>query len=319
MTSNHLPYNNILIIGGTGFIGWNLLQTQIQSSSRFTILSRTPPKLNNKKSANTPNFQHVIGTVTNRSLISKLVKSHELIIYLAGAGPLPSINKPQLDLKTTCLGALNLLETAKKLNPACRLVFTGSVHEKPLHQNAPTFSPPYAIHRHTLTNYLKYYRQSSDIKITSVLFHSLYGPHPLPEPQHYNIINHFIDQALRDNALTIYGDGKQEMSITYIEDALEAMINIINNPPPNHIQTEIYSDQFYSINHIVKEILSITGQGSVKYIPWPKKFDTYTPPIHSKSSSHPQHRITPTTPLISGLRKTINIQHALHQHIKTTE
>ena len=128
MLKNHM---NILILGGAGFLGNNLVRRCLQNvKNKITVVDSLEPKLN-------PNFQYlkevvskiifIKGDIRNKDLMARVIRNQDVIFNCAGQTSHPlSLKDPLFDAKINCLGNLIILEAVRKYNKKAKLIYTSS-------------------------------------------------------------------------------------------------------------------------------------------------------------------------------------------------
>ena len=116
MDSKVFDNKNILIVGGTGFIGQSLVRAIDSDSAKVTVLSRQTNIYRGLLRSKKTKITSIKGDVADLRLIKRLVKGKDVILNFAGGGKLESMEDPFSDLKTTCIGSLNILYACKKYN-----------------------------------------------------------------------------------------------------------------------------------------------------------------------------------------------------------
>ena len=271
---------NILILGGAGFIGTNLVRTFLQKSKyHLTVVDSLDPvfksSLDNLKDV-LNKITFVKGDIRNRLLMAKVVKNQQAIINCAAQTSHPlSLKNPLVDAEINCLGNLTVLEAVKDHNPSTKFVYVSSstligkavgetVDEK--HGEKPL--DIYSANKGVAEKYCYIYHKVYGLKTVSLRFSNIYGPYGKSSPD-FGFINYFINCAFRNKEIPIYGNGEQTRNVMYVEDVCELLYKSI-------FLDNIYGDSYfavhrehYSILEIAKTIVSIFGKGKIKKIPWP--------------------------------------------------
>lgn len=269
----------VLVIGGTGFLGDNLVKRLIKTNSSITIVSKSRVSGKTKTCYLSEQIKYIKGNVSNTRFIDKIIKTQDVIFNFAGHGPLIGFENPVLDLKTVCKGTLNILESCRKQNPNCRIILMssqldfGKVKEKKVdenHDNKP--NTIYGTHRLVVTNYSKIYSDLYGLNTTVLRFSNVYGPHPMPAPKKYNIVNYFIDRALKNQTIFIYGDGQQIRDYLYVDDAINALLKAAKLSKISGQVFNLGTGKPTKFIEMANLIVRIIGKGRVKKIPWPKEY-----------------------------------------------
>ena len=271
---------NILILGGAGFIGTNLVKMSLQKGKHhLTVVDSLDPlfksNLNNlKKDLNKITF--IKGDIRNKKLMAKIVKNQEAIINCAAQTSHPlSLKNPLVDVEINCLGTLTVLEAIKEYNPAAKFIYVSSstligkavsetVDEK--HSERPL--DIYSANKGVAEKYCYIYHRVYGLKTVSLRFSNVYGPYGKNSPD-FGFINYFINRAYNNKEIPIYGSGEQIRNVMYVEDVCELLYKSIFL---NTIYGDVYfavHREHYSILEIAKTIISVFDKGKIKKIPWP--------------------------------------------------
>ncbi len=271
---------NILILGGAGFLGNNLVRKCLEKGKNNIVVvdslePRLKSNLNNLKEV-LPRITFIKGDIRDQKLMDKVVKNQHIIFNCAGQTSHPlSLEDPFFDVEINCLGNLTVLEAVKKNNKKARLIYTSSstligkaigetVDEK--HGEKPL--DIYSANKGIVEKYYYIYSKVYGLNTLSLRFANLYGPYGKPSPD-FGFINYFIDLAHCNKEIPIYGNGSQMRNVMYAEDAADLLYRCA-------LKKDIFNDVYfavhrehYSILQIAKQIISVFGKGKIKKIPWP--------------------------------------------------
>lgn len=312
----------VLITGGAGFIGSHLCESLIKKGYRVICLDNLfSGSLDNIQTLlQNPNFKFVKEDVRNKGVVSDLVKKVDVIYHLAAVvGVSMVVNYPLEDISVNIEGTSNLAKAAFN-NGKKKVIFTSSseVYGKnasiPLKEDstASIFGPTTvtrwaygmtkSIGEHILLGYAE-----NGLPATILRYFNTYGPRGINK-KYANVIPQFINQALAGEDITIYGNGKQTRSFTYISDCVRATVAADENSVNEIIN--IGSDRQTSIKRLALLIKKITASKSkITYIPkekvFKKKFED--PQIRRPSIEKAKELLgfTPKYTLKQGLRKTV--------------
>jgi UDP-glucose 4-epimerase len=221
---------SVLVLGGTGFIGSNLIQGLLAKGYQVTSLSRTKVSINDAGN-------YLFGDITDSKLMRKLVgQNYDLIYHCAGFSGVGTEKNPQDSKKINVESLKKLFDLILKLSPETRVVMCGSrleygkVDKIPVSENQST-KPigVYGKHKLRASKLAMDFSTNRGLKVTILRISNIYGPHREFSFNHYNVINHFIDMAREGKNLTIFGDGEQLRDYLYIGDLIELMILVGEN------------------------------------------------------------------------------------------
>ena len=225
----------ILITGGAGFIGSHLCEKLLDNGDYVICLDNffTGSKKNIEHLLSNPNFELV-----EHDIINPYDNKVDEIYNLACPASPPHYQQDSVKtMKTSVLGIINMLELAKKNNAKILQASTSEVYGDPLvHPQVETYwgnVNPIGIRscydegkRCAETLMMDYHRQHGvDIRIIRIF--NTYGPNM--NPQDGRVVSNFIIQALKNENITIYGNGSQTRSFCYISDLVDGIIKMMNN------------------------------------------------------------------------------------------
>lgn len=266
----------VLIFGGLGFMGINLVHRLWERGDQVTIFSNVPPREDLKKLG----INVSVGDIRNKSEVEWAVTSQDIIFNLAGrSGQVDFLKNPILDLEVNCNGVLNILESVKEKNPEARVIFPGSrlqfgkskylpVDEK--HPMEPTSI--YGLHKLLGEKYHLLFQKIHGLKTFVLRFSNPYGPHQKNGTEAYNFFNLFIDKAMNGETLTVFGEGSQLRDYIYIDDLVDSLIAAAELEDYGEGVLNIGSGEGTKFADMVRVVVEVVGKGAVESIPWPAYF-----------------------------------------------
>ena len=258
----------ILVTGGAGFLGSHLCDKLLAEGNQVICLDNffSGHKRNIAHLIPLPNFELLVQDVT-----SPLQLSVDEIYNLAcPASPRLYQSFPIETFKTSILGALNLLELAKKTGAKIFQASTSEVYGDPqLHPQSESYfgnvNPigPRACYdegkRGAETLFFDYHRQHQvEIKVMRIF--NTYGPRMSATDG--RVVSNLILQALQGEALTVVGDGKQTRSFCFVDDTIDAMWRLMNSPRTLTGPINVGNPSECTILDLASLILDLTGSKS---------------------------------------------------------
>jgi len=223
--------NNVLVTGGAGFIGSNLVRTLINMNvSRIIVID----DLSNGSIENIPSSDKVSFYQLNisdyKQLSSRIRDEIDLIFHLAAVTSLEeSINNPFKTFNTNVVGTLNLLETMRKRDVS-GIIYSSSVavYGEPKYLPIDETHPldPINFYGYTKLKGEELIREFSDLyglRYVILRYFNVYGPR-MKGGQYAGVIYKFVSSLLRNDNPVIYGDGLQTRDFIYVEDVIDANI-----------------------------------------------------------------------------------------------
>jgi UDP-glucose 4-epimerase len=227
-----IPIENarVLVTGGAGFIGANLVRRLLREGARVTVLD----DLFTGRIENLPRkgFEFVKGSVCEPAIVEKLVAEAEVIFHAAARNIVVSTRNPREDFETNIGGTLNMLLAARATNGRVkRLVYTSStsVYGNPRYlpineDDHLSLLTPYAVSKLGGENYCQAFFESYGVPTTAVRYSNVFGPGQDPSNPYCGVVAKFIELLFAGQAPVIHGDGNQTRDFTYIDDAVEATV-----------------------------------------------------------------------------------------------
>jgi UDP-glucose 4-epimerase len=308
---------NILIMGGAGFLGTNLVYRSLnEPGANITVMDSLDPHLyaTTKNLMEVWNKIHFVrGDMRDETLLAEIVQGKDLIFNCAAQTSHPlSIQYPLLDADINCIGNLKLLETVRLLNKDAVVVYASSstVIGKALHEvvDEDHWERPleiYSANKGVAEKYYRIYHSIHDLKTVVLRFANLYGPFGKGYPE-FGFINYFIHLARLNQEIKIFGSGEQIRNVMYVDDATEVMWKAAQEPK---LFGETYfatGSEHLNVRDIAKTIVTVFQRGSVTHIEWPEE-RLRMEIEHVKFSSARLQNITgwkPHLDFVSGLQKT---------------
>lgn len=262
-----------LILGSTGFIGSHLMEKLISKNQH--VVSFSTSAIRNSK------IEHVQADLRNTPVLAKLIKRKPDVIYcLAGiSGQMYTDDNPKISWDVNVRAYIDFLDVVVRYSPSSRVIISstrleyGQPRYLPVNEDHPIQPVSlYGISKHIISDYSQYLFRKFGIPIVILRSSNPYGPHSMSKNTHYNVINYFIDQAKRDEFLTVYGKGQQRRDYLYIEDLINAFLTVANNKKAIGNVYNIGSGQGQSLVSVAKLIIKLARKGKLKFINWPPEY-----------------------------------------------
>lgn len=257
----------ILVTGGAGFLGSHLCDRLIKQGDEVICLDNfyTGRKQNIEHNLNNPKFE-----LYRHDVVDPFKFEVEQIYNLAcPASPVHYQHNPIKTVKTSVMGAINVLGLAKRIDARILQASTSEVYGDPeVHPQPENYrgnvNPigPRACYdegkRCAETLFFDYHRQNNvDIRVIRIF--NTYGPRMMPNDG--RVVSNFIVQALKGEDITVYGDGQQTRSFCYVDDLIDIMIEMMNQdafvgPVNTGNRTE------FTVSKLAEIIIKITNSNS---------------------------------------------------------
>ncbi|MDF2849932.1 MAG: NAD-dependent dehydratase [Sphingobacterium multivorum] len=300
----------ILVSGGAGFIGSHLCERLLKDGNEVICMDNffTGDKSNIVHLLQNPYFELVRHDVTEPFL----AEIDEIYNLACPASPVHYQYNPIKTIKTSVMGAINMLGLAKRVNARILQASTSEVYGDP--QVHPQYESywgnvnPVGIRscydegkRCAETLFMDYHRQHH-VAIKIVRIFNTYGPRM--HPQDGRVVSNFIMQALQNKDITIYGEGNQTRSFQYVDDLVEGMIRMMATEKSFIGPLNIGNPNEFTILQLAEQVILQTGsKAKIKFLPLPQDDPQQRKPdikLAKKSLDW-----SPTVQLEEGLSKTI--------------
>jgi len=300
----------ILVSGGAGFIGSHLCERLLKDGNEVICMDNffTGDKSNIVHLLQNPYFELVRHDVTEPFL----AEIDEIYNLACPASPVHYQYDPIKTIKTSVMGAINMLGLAKRVNARILQASTSEVYGDPKQHPQNEFYwgnvNPIGVRscydegkRCAETLFMDYHRQHH-VAIKIVRIFNTYGPRM--HPQDGRVVSNFIMQALQNKDITIYGEGNQTRSFQYVDDLVEGMIRMMGSDPSLIGPVNIGNPQEFTIVQLAKQVIAQTeSKSQIKFLPLPQDDPRQRKPDISLAEQKLDW--SPEVPLQDGLSKTI--------------
>ena len=275
----------ILVTGGAGFIGSHLTDRLLIDGYQIKVLddSSTGRAENLIQYKNSSNFEYIDGSVLNQKLLESVVKDVDYIFHLAAAvGVFNIVNHPLASLVTNIRGTENILEAALTKNIPVFLSSSSEVYGKNTSDSlkesddrilgSPTtlrwsYSEAKAIDE---TLAFAYWTEKK-LPTRIVRFFNTVGPRQVGA--YGMVIPRFVAMALKNEPITIYGNGEQTRCFGHVYDVIDAVVSVAFSDKTIGKVINIGNNFEISMNDLAKKIVEETGSKSeIKYIPYAEAY-----------------------------------------------
>ena len=302
---------NIVITGGSGFVGSYLCEKLINDGHEVIVIDNllTGSTENIKNLMDNENFSFVEHDVQDHIEIEN--KVDYVLHFASAASPKAYTEHPVNTLKAGSVGTINTLGLAKKHNAEYLLASTSEVYGDPLisPQNEEYWGNVNPNGERSMYDEAKRfaeaavatYSRSYDLKTKIVRIFNTYGPRM--QLNDGRVVTNFITQALRNENITIYGDGSQTRSFSYVEDTVAGIISLMNSS--EYDVFNIGNPTEMTVGELAEKIIELTDSTSeIKYLELPNDDPKQRKPDITKAKT--KLNWEPKVNLDEGLAKTIS-------------
>jgi len=303
--------SKILVTGGAGFLGSHLCDALLKQNHDVICLDNffTGSKENISQHLKNPRFELI-----RHDVIEPILLEVDQIYHLAcPASPIHYQYNPIKTTKTSVMGSINMLGLAKRVKCPILLASTSEVYGDPqVHPQKEDYwgyVNPIGIRscydegkRVAETLFFDYYREAH-VAIRVARIFNTYGPRMAEHDG--RVVSNFIVQALKNEPITLYGDGSQTRSFCYVDDLIDGLMRLMNNSSHFVGPVNIGNPNEFTILELAKKVIELTGSKStLVYNPLPSD----DPKVRQPDISLAQAKLgwTPQIQLNQGLEETIN-------------
>ena len=301
----------ILVTGGAGFIGSHLCERLLQEGNEVICLDNffTGSKENIIHLLNNPYFELVRHDVTS----PYYAEVNQIFNLACPASPVHYQYNPIKTIKTSVMGAINMLGLAKRVRATILQASTSEVYGDPQihpqHEGYWGHVNPIGIRscydegkRCAETLFMDYHTQNN-VAIKIVRIFNTYGPRM--HPNDGRVVSNFIVQALKNEPITIYGNGNQTRSFQYVDDLVEGMIRMMNTENNITGPINIGNPGEFTILELAQKVIALTDSKSeIIYMPLPQDDPMQRKPDIRRAKEQ-LNGWEPNYNLETGLQKTI--------------
>ena len=266
----------ILVTGGAGFLGSHLCERLLKEGNEVICLDNyfTGQKQNIVHLLDNPYFEMIRHDVT----MPFFIEVDQIYNLACPASPIHYQYNPIKTIKTSVMGAINMLGLAKRIRARILQASTSEVNGYPIeHPQTEAYwgnVNPIGLRacydegkRCAEALFMNYHRQN-DVDIKIIRIFNTYGPRM--HPNDGRVVSNFIMQALQGEDITVYGDGSQTRSFCYVDDLLEGMIRMMNTPQEFIGPVNVGNPNEFTILELAQEVIALTNSKSkIIYQPLP--------------------------------------------------
>jgi UDP-glucose 4-epimerase len=273
----------ILITGGAGFIGSHLADYYLARNDDVVLLDNLSTGSRKNLEGAKSNCKLVDGDIRNPQIVNELIANSDLVLHMAAAlGVSTILNNPIESISTNIHGSETVMLAAAKYKKRIIIASTSEIYGKnpkqPLNENDDrvignpqnirwSYSDAKAIEEATATALYK----SQGLKVTTVRFFNTVGPRQTG--QYGMVVPRFIQSALSNEDIQVYGDGNQTRVFCHVSDAITAVVKLADSDSTIGDVYNVGGEGEISINGLAEQIISITGAKSkINHIPYDQAY-----------------------------------------------
>jgi UDP-glucuronate decarboxylase len=300
----------VLVTGGAGFLGSHLVEKLLAQGHDVTCAD-------NYFTGDKGNIAHLIGNpyfevIRHDITMPLFIEVDEIYNLACPASPIHYQFNPIKTIKTSVMGAINMLGLAKRVKAKILQASTSEVYGDPEihpqtegywgHVNPIGLRACYDEGKRCAEALFMNYHLQNRVRIKIMRIFNTYGPRM--HPNDGRVVSNFIVQALQNKDITIYGDGTQTRSFCYVDDLLEGMVKLMNTPDEFIGPVNVGNPGEFSILELAEKVLKLTKSSSkLIFLPLPADDPLQRQPDITLAKNVLGWE--PKVPLEEGLEKTI--------------
>lgn len=301
----------ILVTGGAGFVGSHLCERLLKEGNEVVCMDNyfTGRKSKIVHLMDNPYFELIRHDVT----LPYFIEVDEIYNLACPASPVHYQHNPIKTIKTSVLGAINMLGLAKRINAKILQASTSEVYGDPEvhpqpedywgHVNPIGIRSCYDEGKRCAESLFVNYHQSNDVLVKIIRIFNTYGPRM--EPDDGRVVSNFIMQALQGQDITVFGDGTQTRSFQYVSDLVDGMIKMMGTEDDFIGPINIGNPGEFTMLELAENIIDLTGSKSkIIHLPLPSDDPMQRKPDITLANEKLKDW-KPNVDLRTGLEKTI--------------
>lgn len=316
----------VLVTGGLGFVGSNLVRRLVAQGARVTVLDNLDPQYGGNRynlDSLHGDVQVVEGDQCDEQVVRPLVGDSEYVFNLVGqVSHSDSMADPYKDLRTNVTAHVALLESMRKERSSAKVLYTGTrgqygrAERAPVHESTAVRPVDVnGVNKHAGEMYHFLYAHAYGLKVTSLRLTNTYGPRHTMRTHKQGVFAWFVRRAMDGEEIQLWGGGEQLRDFCYVEDTVDALLLAMESPAADG---EVFNlgGEAASLARVAELIVREAGGGTIRKIPYPPEHQAIEVGDYSADISKVKHLLgwVPRTSLADGIRATVEFcrQHGRH-------
>jgi nucleoside-diphosphate-sugar epimerase len=256
-----------LVTGGAGFIGSNIVDELIRRGHDVAVLDDLSTGKQSNLAGVSGKIDLHVGSITDLAALGPACRKADYVIHLAARTSVPkSVKDPIETNRVNIDGTLNVLVAARDAQVR-RVVYAASSSaygETPTLPKVETMPPqpisPYGITKYVGELYAQVFGRVYGLENASVRYFNVFGPRQDPTSQYSGVLSRFMLAVLRDEPLTVYGDGEQSRDFTYIENVVDETLRACEAEGASGKVFNGGTGARITLNEVIERLEKVTGR-----------------------------------------------------------
>jgi UDP-glucose 4-epimerase len=261
----------ILVTGGAGFIGSHIVE-HFQGKAEVRVLDNL--RSGYLKNLEGLDHEFIEGSIADREAVRAAVEGVDYVFHMAAMISVPeSMGKPVECVEINTIGTLVVLEEAAKagVKKMCFSSSAANYGDNPVVPKLETMLPepksPYAITKLDGEYYCEMFSREGTLATGVMRYFNVFGPRQDPKSAYAAAVPIFIDKAVKNEVITIFGDGEQTRDFIYVKDIVAANVFLAMNKTAPGFYNVAYGGR-QTVNELARKIIALTGSSSkIEYAP----------------------------------------------------
>jgi len=302
---------NVLVTGGAGFIGSNLVRRLLDAGWSVRVLDNFATGLRENLTEVASDIDLAEGDIQSYERVHNAVRGCDVVFHLAALGSVPrSIQDPLTTNAINVTGTLNVLLAARD-EMVQRVVFSSSSSlygreaDLPQREDQPTGPiAPYAVAKLAAEGYCRAFSNVYEMETVALRYFNVFGPRQDSRSQYAAVIPRFIGAFLDGQSPVIDGDGQQSRDFTYIDNAVDANLLAVTAPEASGRTFNIACGEAHTVNFLASELGRLTD-ATTEPIHGPPRPGDIDHSVADISKAREMLGYEPKVGLTEGLRRTL--------------
>ncbi len=262
-----MPDLPILVTGGAGFIGSNLVDRLLANGYAVRVLDDLSMGKRSNLPLDNPRVQLLVGSVADAALVSLAVAGCQAVVHLAAVASVQaSVDDPVATHQSNFVGTLNVCEAMREhgvkrvLFASSAAVYGNNGDGQAIDEDTPKAPlTPYAVDKLASEQYLDFYRRQHGLEPAIFRFFNIFGPRQDPSSPYSGVISIFIQRAQQGLPIAVFGDGEQTRDFFYVGDLIDLLVQALELPTAEEGAVNVGLNRATSLNQLLQHIGDVVG------------------------------------------------------------